>query len=133
MQFLLVVGGLGCCYLGFDLCHTLCDSFLVAGTVDNRGVIFADRYALGCSEHIEGSALQFDALLLADDGSARQDGYILEHLFSAVTKARSLNCTYLQLCAKTINDQCRQSFAVYILRNDKQWTSALHGGLEHRQ
>ena len=132
LQFLLVVRRLGGSNLRLDLVDASVDGFLVAGTIDDGGVVFSHSNSLGCTEHVDGSILQLDTLLLADDGSTGEDSYILEHLFAAVAKARCLHGADLELCTQTVYNQCRQRFAIYILSDDEQRTTTLYGGFQNR-
>ena len=60
-----------------------------------------------------------------------KDCDVFEHLFAAVAEARSLHCANLQRAAQTVDNQCCQCLAVYVLCDDEQRTSALCHCLEH--
>ncbi len=133
LQFLLVVCGLGSLNLCLDLCYTSRNSLLVAGTVDDSGVLFADIHTLSGTQHIEGCALKFDALLLTDYRAAGQDSDVFQHLFAAVAEARSLDGAYLELCAQAVYYQCSKCLAINIFCDNQQRTTALHCGLQYGQ
>ena len=131
MEFLLVVGRFGSGNLRLDLCNALVNSLFVACAINDGGVVFVDRNALGSTQHIDGRALKFDTLLLADDSATGEDSDVFEHLFAAVAEARCLDCAYLQLRTQTIDNQRGECFVIYILCDDKQGTTALYGRLQY--
>ena len=49
------------------------DVGLLAGAVDDRGVVLLDAHLLGRAEHVERDVLELDAEILADDLTAGQD------------------------------------------------------------
>ena len=55
-----------------DLAAAADDVDLLAGTLDDRGVLSLDEYSLGLAEHIEGDILQFDTEIVADHLTAGQ-------------------------------------------------------------
>ena len=109
------------------------DSLFVSSAVDDRRVVFADSDGLSRSEHLNRCALQLDTFLLADHRSAGEDSDVFEHLFAAVAEARSLHSADLQLRTQTIDNQSGQRFAIYVLCDDQQRTSALYSRFENRQ
>ena len=133
LQLLFVIGGLGRCYLCFDLCHTGCDGVFVACAVDDGGVVFVHGDGLSGAEHLDGCLLKLDAFLLADDGAAGEDSDVFQHLFAAVAEARSLHGADLQLCTQTVDNQCCQCLAVHILCDDEQRSAALYCRLQDRK
>ncbi len=120
-------------HLCLDLCDTRSDSFFVAGTIDNSGVLLADIDSLSSTEHVECGLLQFDTFLLGDYSTACEDGNVLQHLFATIAKARCFDSTDLKLCTQTIDYKGSQSLAVHVLSDDEQRTSALYSGFEYRQ
>ena len=119
LQFLFVVGGFGSSDLCLDLLSACIDCLFGTCTVYDSGVVLAYRYGLGGTEHLDSCLVEFDTFLLADYRSAGEDRNILEHLFAAVTEARSFYGAYLQLRAKTVDNKSRQRFAVHILGDNQ--------------
>src|SRR6266852_7893975 len=91
LQLLLVVVGRGLLDLHLDLGDTRFDVGLLAGTVDDRGVLFLDYHFFGAPEHVHGNLVEFDAEILADRLSAGEDRDVFEHRLAAVAEARSLH------------------------------------------
>ena len=81
------------------------DSLFVASAVDDRRVVFADSDGLCRTEHLNRCTFQLDTFLLADNRSTGKDGDVFEHLFTTVTKARSLHSADLQLRTQTVDNQ----------------------------
>ena len=133
LQFLFVVGRFCSHDLCFDLSHTGCDGLFVAGTVNDRCVIFGDGDGLSRTEHLDGCLLELDTFLFADNGTTGENGDIFEHLFSAIAEARSLYGAYLQLRTKAVDNERRESFAIYIFGDDQERPSALYSGFENRK
>ncbi len=133
LEFLLVVARLGSLDLCLDLGDTRSDSLLVAGTVDDGGILLADGDRLGRTEHLDRSLLQTDTFLLGDHGTTGQDGYIFQHLFAAVAEARRLDGTDLELRTQTVDNERRECFAIYVLSDDEQRTTTLYGRLQYGQ
>ena len=52
--------------LRLDLVNASFDVGLLAGAVDNRGVLLLDRHLLGAAEHVHSNLVEFDAEILAD-------------------------------------------------------------------
>ena len=125
MQFLAVVIAGRSFDLSLYLSNACGDGVFAAQTVYNNGIVFVDGNLLGTTQHIEGSGIEFETLLLRDNDTAGKYGYIFEHLFATVAKARSLDSTYLQRTTQTVYYQRSQSLAVDVLGNDEQRTTAL--------
>src|SRR3546814_1171498 len=87
LQLLAVVVGGGVLDLRPDLAAAGLDVLLLAGAVDDGGLVLGDRDALGGAEHVEGDVLELDAEILGDDGAAGQDREILEHRLAAIAEA----------------------------------------------
>src|SRR5215472_14783960 len=77
LQLLAVVVGGGLLDLRLDLGDAVLDVLLLAGAVDNRGVLLIDHHFLGAAEHVQRDVLELDAEILADRGAAGQDSDVL--------------------------------------------------------
>ena len=108
-------------------------SVLLAGAVDDRGVLLLDAHPLGLAEHVERDVLELDAEVLADHLAAGQDRDVLEHRLAAIAEARRLDRRDLEAAAQLVDDQRRQRLALDVLGDDQQRPAALHHRLEHRQ
>src|SRR5690606_980201 len=70
LQLLAIVVGGGLLDLLLDLGDATLDLFLLAGTVDDGGVLLGDGDALGAAEHVERDILDLDAEIFGDDLAA---------------------------------------------------------------
>src|SRR5260370_1172371 len=86
LQLLLVVVGRGLLDLYLDLGDTRLDVGLLAGTVDDRGVLFLDHHFLGAPEHVHSNLVEFDAEIFADRLSAGEDRDVFEHRLAAAAQ-----------------------------------------------
>ena len=100
LQLLAVVVGGRLLDLRLDLRDAALDVLLLAGAIDDRGLLLLDHHLLGAAEHLERDRLELDAEVLGDDLAAGQDGDVLEHGLAAVAEAGSLGLlameTFLQ-------------------------------------
>ena len=120
LQLLLVVVGRGLLDLSLDLANTRLDVGLLAGTVDDRGVLFLDHYFFGAAEHVHGNLVQFDAEILADRLSAGEDRDVFQHRLAPVAEARSLHRRDFQSAAKLVDDKRCQGLALNVLGDDDE-------------
>ena len=109
------------------------DVFLLAGAVDNRGVVLVDADFLGPAERIERDRLELDAEVLADHLTAGQDREVFEHRLAAVAKARRLDRGHLEAAAQLVDDQRGQRLALDVLGDDQQRVAALHHRFQQRE
>src|SRR5208282_1237460 len=124
LQFLLVVVR-GCLLdLCLDLGDAALDVLLLAGAIDDRGVLLVDHHLLGFAEHIDGHFLELDAEIFRDRLAARQDSNVLEHRLAAIAEARSLHGGDLQTAAQLVDDQSGQRLALYRNNIDAPWLGA---------
>ena len=65
------------------------DVGLLAGAVDDRGVVLVDGDALGAAEVLERDVLELEAELLGDRLAAGEDRDVLQHLLAAIAEARA--------------------------------------------
>ena len=88
--FAIVIGG-GLLDLGLDLADTGFDVLLLAGAVDDRGLLLLDHDFLGAAEHRWGDTLQLDAEVFGNELAAGEDGDVLEHRLAAIAEAGRLH------------------------------------------
>src|SRR4029078_9189278 len=101
--FVVVRGGL--LDLRLDLADAALDLFLLAGTVDDGGVLLRDAHPLGTAEHGQRDALKLDAELFGDDLDAGEDGDVLEHRLAAIAEAGRLDRRDLEAAAELVDDE----------------------------
>ena len=106
---------------------------VLAGAVDDRGVLLLDPDPLGFAEHLKGHVLELDAEVLGDHRAGGKDRDVLEHRLAAIAEARRLDRRHLQAAAQLVDDQGRQRLALDILGDDEQRFASLHHRLEHGQ
>src|SRR5690606_33960905 len=116
-----------------DLLDPGLDVGLVAGTIDDRGVVLVDGDALGFAEHADRDVLELDAEVFGNHLALGQDRDVLQHRLAAIAEARSLDRRDLQAAAQLVDHQGGQRFAFDVLGDDEERTAALHHGLEDRQ
>ena len=109
------------------------DVRLLAGAVDDRGVLLVDHHLLGVAEHVERDVLELDAEILADRLAAGQDGDVLQHGLAAIAEARRLHGRDLQAAAQLVDDERGKRLALDVLGDDQQRLAGLHHRLEQRQ
>src|SRR5258707_1753612 len=120
LQLLLVVVGRGLLDLDLDLRDTRFDVGLLAGTFDDRSVLFLDHHFLGAPEHVHSNLVEFDAEILADRLSAGEDRDVFEHRLAAVAEARSLHRRHFQSTAQLVDDKRCQGLALNVLGDDDE-------------
>src|SRR5262249_62334456 len=85
--------------LGADLLDAALDVGLLAGPIDDGGVVLVDNDALGAAEVVERDVLELDAELLGDHLAAGENGDVLEHRLAAVTATGLLHRAAVHLSA----------------------------------
>src|SRR6516165_3365958 len=133
LQFLAVVIRGGLLDLRLDLSHARLDVGLLAGTVDDRGVLLVDHHLLGAAEHVERHVLQLDAEIFRDRLAAGQDCDVLQHGLAAIAEARRLDGGNLQSATQAVDHEGSERFAFDVFGHDDQRLAALHYGFEQRQ
>src|SRR6185437_1765895 len=133
LQLLAVVVRGGLLDLRLDLLHARLDVGLLAGAVDDRGLLFLDDHLLGAAQHVEGHVLELDAEVLGDELAAGEDRDVLEHGLAAVTEARRLDGGDLQSTTQLVDDERGNRLALDVLGDDDERLARLHHRLEHRQ
>src|SRR5256885_1814618 len=133
LQLLAVVVRGGFLDLRLDLRHAGFDVGLLAGAVDDRGVLLVDHHLLGAAEHGEVDVLQLDAEIFRDRLAAGQDSDVLQHGLAAIAEARSLDGRDLQAAAETVDHKGGQRLAFNVFGDDDQRLAGLHHGFEQRK
>src|SRR5579863_228305 len=133
LELLAIIVGGRLLDLRLDLRDTAFDVGLLAGAVDDRGVLLLDSHALGLAEHLERDVLELDAEILGDHLAAGEDRDVLEHRLAAIAEAGRLDRRDLEAAAQLVDDQRRQSLALDVLGDDDQRLAALHHRLENRE
>src|ERR1700756_3799165 len=133
LQLLAVVVRGGFLDLRLDLGNAGLDVGLLAGAVEDRGVLLVDHHLLGATEHVEGDVLKLDAEIFRDRLAAGQDRDVLQHGLAAIAEARSLDGRDLQAATEAVDDEGGESFAFDVFSDDHQRLAGLHHGLEQRQ
>src|SRR5260370_13052174 len=130
--FTVVVRG-GFLDLRLDLRDAGFDVGLLAGAVDDGGVLLVDHHLLGATEHGERDVLELDAEVFRDRLAAGQHRDVLQHGLAAIAEARSLDGGNLQPTTQTGDDQGGQSLAFDVFRDNHKRLAALHHRFEQRQ
>jgi len=133
LELLTVEIGLGLFDLLADLGNTLIEGGLVAEAVDDDSLFLGDLDALGAAELLKGCVLELETQVGADDGTAGQDGDILQHGFTSVAIAGSLDSDNIEGAAELVDDQGGQSLALDILSDDEELGAHLDDLLQQRQ
>ena len=108
-------------------------SSVVAGAVDDRGVVLGDDDAAGLAQHVEVDLVELEADLLGDDLAAGEGRDVLQHRLAAVAEAGRLDRDDVERAADLVDDQGRQRLAVDVLGDDQQRLAGLDDLLQHRQ
>src|SRR3954464_11980491 len=120
LQLLTVVVRGGFLDLRLDLVDAPLDVGLLAGAVDDRGVLLLDHHLLGATEHRERHVLELDAEVFRDRLAAGEDRDVLQHGLAAVTEARSLHGRDLEAAAQLVHHERGKRFAFNVLGDDDQ-------------
>src|SRR5262249_58234109 len=91
VQLLAVIVGGGLLDLLLDLADAGFDILLLAGAVDDRGLLLLDDDLLGAAEHRGGDVLELDAEIFRNQLAAGEDRDVFEHRLAAVAEAGSLD------------------------------------------
>src|SRR5262249_55989919 len=133
LQLLAVVVRGGFLDLRLDLRDAGLDVGLLAGTVDDRGVLLVDHHLLGAAEHREVDVFELDAEVFRNRLAAGQDRDVLQHGLAAIAEARRLDGGDLQTATQTIDDEGRERLAFDVFSHDDERLAGLHHGFEQRQ
>src|SRR6266436_5056405 len=133
LEFLAIIVGGGLLDLRLDLGDTSLDVDLLAGAVDDRGVLLLDHHLLGAAQHGDRDILQLDAEIFRDCLPAGQDRNVLQHRLAAIAEARRLDGRDLEAAAQLVDDQGSERLALNVLGHDDQRLAGLHHSFEQRQ
>src|SRR5712692_6766015 len=133
LQLLTVVVRGGFLDLRLDLVDAGFDVGLLAGAVDDGGVLLVDHHLLGATEHGERDVLELDAEIFRDRLAAGQNRDVLQHGLAAIAEARGLHSGNLEAATQTVDDEGGESFAFDVFRDNHKRLAALHYGLEQRK
>src|SRR5262245_37520405 len=95
LQLLAVIVGGGLLDLRLDLADAGFDVLLLAGAIDDGGLLLLDDHLLGAPEHGGGHVLELDAEIFRDQLAAGEDRDVLEHGLAAVAEAGGLDRGHL--------------------------------------
>src|SRR5712671_1058618 len=130
LQLLTVVVRGGFLDLRLDLVDARLDVGLLAGAVDDGGVLLVDHHLLGAAEHGERHVLHLDAEIFRDRLAAGQDRDVLQHGLAAIAEARSLDSGNLEAATEAVDDESGERFAFDVFRDDHKRLAALHHGFQ---
>src|SRR6266566_4133047 len=109
------------------------DVGLLAGAVDEGGVVLVDHEALAAPEVLERDVLELHAELFGDHAAAGQDADVFQHRLAAVTEARGLHAHALERAADLVDHQGGQRLALHILGHDEERLARAGHLLEQRE
>src|SRR5438132_491981 len=133
LELLAVVVRGGLLDLRPDLLDAALDVGLLAGAVDDGGVVLVDHEALAAPEVLERDVLELHAELFGDHAAAGQDADVLEHRLAAVTEARGLHAHALERAADLVDHQGGERLALQVLGNDEERLAGTGHLLEQRE
>src|SRR6266403_237076 len=119
--------------LRLDLRHPRLDVGLLAGAVDDGGVLLVDHHLLGAAEHLQRDVLELDAEIFRDRRAAGQDRDVLQHRLAAIAEAGSLDGRDLQAAAQTVDDEGGKRLAFDVFRDDDERLAGLYHGFQQRK
>src|SRR5438874_8012979 len=125
LQLLTVVVRGGFLDLHLDLVAAGLDVGLLAGAVDDGGVLLVDHHLLGATEHGERDVLELDAEIFRDRLTAGQNRDVLQHGLAAIAEARSLDGSDLEATTQTVDDEGGKRFAFDVFRYNHKRLAAL--------
>src|SRR5262245_65689987 len=105
LQLLTVVVRGGLLDLRLDLPDARLDVLLLAGAVDDGGLLLLDDDLLGAPEHRGGHVLELDAKVFRDQLAAGEDRDVLEHGLAAVAEAGRLDGGDLEPAAQLVDHE----------------------------
>src|ERR1700733_11983391 len=133
LQLLTVVIAGGLVDLGAQLLDAAFDRFLIAGAIDDGGVVLVNRDALGAAQVFQAYTFQLDAGLFHQSLATGQDTDVFQHRFAAIAEARGLDCASVQRATQLVHNQRRQRFAFHFFGDDEQRLAGTGDLLEQRQ
>src|SRR6266481_2064912 len=133
LQLLTVVVRGGFLDLRLDLHNAGFDVGLLAGAVDDGGVLLVDHHLLGATEHGERDVLELDAEIFRDRLTAGQHRDVLQHGLAAIAEARSLHSGNLEAATEPVDDKRGQSLAFDVFSHDHERLAGLHDSFQERK
>src|SRR3954466_5109775 len=133
LQLLLVVVRSGFFSLLTDRLDARLDVRRLAGTVDDRGVLFLHDDFLGIAEIVDRGLLELQTDFIGDDRAAREDRDVLQHGFAAIAEARGLHGSNLEDAADVVHDERRQGFAFDVFGDHEQRATGFRDPFQDRQ
>src|SRR5258707_11493393 len=133
LQFFTVVVRGGLLDLRLDLVDPRFDVGLLAGAVDDGGVLLVDHHLLGAAEHGDRDVLHLDAEIFRDRLAAGQHCDVLQHGLAAIAEARSLHGSNLEAATQTVDDEGGKRLAFDVFGDNHKRLAALHYGFQQRE
>src|SRR6202050_3001900 len=103
LQLLTIVIAGGLFDLRAQLLDAAFDRLLIAGAVDDGGVVLVYRDALGAAQVFQPYTFQLDAGLFHEGLAARQDADVFHHGFAAIAEAGCLHRACIQRAAQLVD------------------------------
>src|SRR3546814_9467807 len=91
LELLAVVVRVGVLDLVLDLLDAALDVGVVAGTLDDGGLVLGDDDLGGPAEQVDRGVLELEADLFGDDLAAGEDGHVLQHRLAALAEPGGLD------------------------------------------
>ena len=129
LELLAIIVRRGLLDLRLDLGDAGLDVGLLAGAVDDGGVLLVDHHLLGAAEHVERDVLELDAEVLGDRLAAGEDRDVLQHRLAAIAEARRLDGRDLEAAAQLVDHERGERLAFDVLGDDQQRLAGLHDRL----
>src|SRR6266849_3453084 len=133
LQLLTVVVRGGFLDLRLDLRDAGFDVGLLAGAVDDGGVLLVDHHLLGATEHGERDVLKLDAEIFRNRLTAGQHRDVLQHGLAAIAEARSLHRGNLEATTEPVDDERGQCLAFDVFSHDHERLAGLHDSFQERK
>ena len=132
LELLAVVVGVGVLDLALDLGDATGDLSLVAGALDDGGLVLGDHDLAGLAQHVERDGIDLEADLLGDDLATCEDRHVLQHRLATIAEAGGLDGHRREGAADLVDHQGGEGLALDVLGDDDQRTVGLHDLLEGR-
>ena len=104
-----------------------------SAAIDDGGVVFVDRDALGAAQIFKTDTFQLDAGFFHDRLAAGEDGNVFEHGFAAIAEAGSLDGAGVQRATQLVDHESRERFAFDFFGDDEQRLAGAGNLLEQWQ
>src|SRR5690349_19297601 len=133
LELLLVVVRRGFFSLLTDRLDARLDVGSLAGSVDDRGVLFLHDDLLGIAEIVDRGLLELQTHFIRNHRAAREDRDVLQHGLATVAEARGLDGSNLEDAADVVDHERREGFAFDVFGDHEQGTALLRNRLEERK